>query len=104
MMMKINKENLNIDQEIIKAIDQDIKPVLNSHGGDLSIKSFEDGILTISLLGACKNCLSAQFTSEDLIKNTLIEKFPEKIKDIRIYNDVDEDMWDFAKKILRKDD
>ena len=102
-MKTINNKNLNIDQKILKVIDQDIKPIINSHGGDLSIKSFDNGILTISLLGACKNCLSAQFTSEDLIKNTLVEKFPEIIKDVRIYNDVDNDMWDFAKKILRKD-
>lgn len=93
----------NLYKDILITVDKDIRPYLRSHGGEIEVKSFEEGTLTVSLFGNCKNCLSAQYTFEDLIKKILEEKYPEEINEVVLYNDIDEDLWKFAKSILNKD-
>ena len=51
-----------IVERIIQIIDQHIRPGIEMDGGNIEFISFQDGILTVSLLGACRTCASASVT------------------------------------------
>lgn len=95
------KQKQSVKDKVISVIKSDIEPIINSHGGKINIKSIEDGIVTITLTGNCNNCISAQITTEEIVKEKLIEKIGDEVKDVRLYREIDEELWDFAKKFLR---
>lgn len=61
---------------IQRFIDEKIAPGVQSHGGDVLIEGLENGILTISLSGACGTCNVQAYTSES-IANYILEEFPD---------------------------
>lgn len=93
-----------INDLIISTMEKEIEPIIASHGGRIIVKSIEDGIVTIALLGNCNKCPSAQITTEEVVKERLMEKFKDYIKDVRLYSDIDDELWEYAKKILRGED
>lgn len=63
-------------QAIQRFIDEKIAPGVQSHGGDVLVEGLENGILTLSLAGACGSCNVQAYTSES-IANYILEEFPE---------------------------
>lgn len=61
---------------IQRFIDEKIAPGVNSHGGEVLIRSLENGILTLTLSGACGSCGVLAYTSES-IANYVLEEFPD---------------------------
>ncbi|NLI96737.1 MAG: NifU family protein [Synergistaceae bacterium] len=51
-------------EQILKVIEEEIKPALQSHGGDIEFVGFEEseGKLSVRLVGACGTCPFAQET------------------------------------------
>ncbi len=90
---------MDIMEQLKKVIDEDIRPSLLSHYGDIEIISFEDGVFRFRLLGNCSGCPSAKFTVEEIIEGPLKEKVPE-VKEVVLENTVSEELLDMAKKIL----
>lgn len=90
-------------EHIEKVFNEDIRPYLRNHGGDVEIISIENGIVKIRMLGQCSGCPSASLTIEEVIKNTLREKGC-KIKEIVVENQISQDMLDLAHKLLHRND
>ena len=88
--------NLN---EIESFIEKNIRPYLNSHGGDMEIVSFDNNILRVKLIGQCMTCPASADTFDESIKDVLLSEFKE-LKDVILVNDVPDDMLDMALKIL----
>lgn len=88
-------------QEIEKVIDQQIRPQLATHGGDIRVLSFEDGVVRFELLGRCSGCPAANITTEELIRETLRQEVA-AVKDVVLVEEVDEDLVDQARAILRR--
>jgi len=86
--------------KIEKVLDEKVRESLYSHGGDVEIKSFENGILRVKLLGQCSSCPAAKATNEDLIKYNVMEEIPE-VKDVILVEEVSEELLDMARKILK---
>ena len=82
--------------EITKVVDEQIRPRLQAHGGDLSIISFEEGILRIKLHGACSTCPSAQLTMEETVKAAL----DGLVEDVFVVTSINDDLLNYAKTIL----
>ena len=61
----------------IKEILNNIRPYLNSDGGDLEFVKYEDGYVYIKLLGACQMCGFVDTTIENGIYETLKQELPE---------------------------
>ncbi len=80
-------------------IEKEIRPALASHGGDVEVTAFEDGILWVKLLGQCANCPAAKETNENLITTTLVSAIPE-IKEVKLDESMDQSMLDMARKLL----
>ena len=48
--------------------------------GDVKFNRFENGVVYVSMIGACSNCMVADVTLEDGIEAALINEIPEVIK------------------------
>lgn len=80
LVMTMKKNN---DKEIttkIKEVIEKLRPYLQNDGGDVEFKKFENGVVYVSLTGACSNCPMATMTLQDGIEEALINEIPEVIK------------------------
>ena len=80
---KITQENTN-NEEIIKSIIEDIRPYLNSDGGDIEFIKYEDNYVFVKLYGACSHCGFQDFTLNDNILELIKEQIPEVISVINV--------------------
>ncbi|MDD2469403.1 MAG: NifU family protein [Bacilli bacterium] len=68
----------------IKEVLNTIRPFLMSDGGDVEFVRFEDGIVYVKLLGACRHCALADMTLESMVEEALIFEIPEVIKVVSV--------------------
>lgn len=77
--VQVERTESEIVEEIKSVIDK-VRPYLQNDGGDVIFKHFENGVVYVSLVGACSNCPMALMTLQDGIENALISEIPEVIK------------------------
>ena len=73
---KINeKSSPNESNEIINKInevlDTKVRPAVAKDGGDITFKSFEEGVVTVELKGSCSGCPSSLVTLKQGVQNLL---------------------------------
>lgn len=68
-----------IMEEKIKATLEELRASLQSHGGDLELKSITGTVVKLKLMGACGGCPHAMMTLKRGIEATLKEKVDPKI-------------------------
>ena len=71
--------NKEIEVKIIEVLDK-IRLYLQNDGGDVQFKRFENGVVYVSLVGACSNCPMAAMTLQDGVESALVSEIPEVIK------------------------
>lgn len=76
-MKNVKKDKINDSDEekIISTINQ-LRPYLNSDGGDIEYIKYEDGYVYVKLYGACAACAFQDFTLQDNISEALKEIVP----------------------------
>ncbi len=57
--------------------DEQVRPSLQGHGGNVEIIDLDNGKLFVKLLGGCQGCSSSKATLKDGIQNLVIKNFPE---------------------------
>jgi Fe-S cluster biogenesis protein NfuA len=67
-------------EQILKIIDSDIRPSLNSDGGDVSFVSLDGSVLTLQLQGACACCPRASETLKCFVERIIHQKVSENIE------------------------
>ena len=75
-----NKQNSNlneIEQRIVKILDEKIRPAVARDGGDIKFKEFKDGIVKVQLQGSCSGCPSSTMTLKQGVQNLLCHYLPE---------------------------
>lgn len=79
-------ESSDIEQDDIKAIqamlNARIRPAVKRDGGDIKFISFEDGVLTVEMQGACKGCPYAERTLKDGVEK-ILKTYISSIKEVR---------------------
>ena len=81
----INKDpyidnNINlveIEKQIIKILDQKIRPAVARDGGDIKFKEFKNGVVKVQLQGSCSGCPSSTMTLKQGVQNLLCHYIPE---------------------------
>lgn len=71
------------DEKVIEKINDvldKIRPYLENDGGSVKFNRFENGVVYVTLIGACAGCPMASSTLEDGIEQALINEIPEVIK------------------------
>lgn len=83
-----------MEQKISEIIDE-LRPFLMNDGGNINFIKLEDGIVYISLQGACAYCGMQDFTVKDGIERIIKEKVPE-VKEVKVIpNIIDEEDYLF---------
>ncbi len=63
--------------QIIEILDTYIKPAVETDGGMISFKSFDEGVVTVELKGSCSGCPSSTITLKRGIEGMLTKMIPE---------------------------
>ena len=66
-----------IIDKIKEVLDSKIRPAVARDGGDITFKSFVDGIVTVELKGSCSGCPSSIMTLKQGVQNLLCHYIPE---------------------------
>ena len=67
---------MKIEEKIQEVLNK-VRPMLKNDGGDVEFVKFEDGIVYVSMIGACSGCPMAAITLNEGIKSVLVEEIPE---------------------------
>ena len=67
----------DIINKINEVLDTKIRPAVARDGGDITFKSFKDGIVTVELKGSCSGCPSSIMTLKQGVQNLLCHYIPE---------------------------
>ncbi|WP_409015442.1 NifU family protein [Anaerostipes caccae] len=86
-------------REIEKVLEEDVRPYLLEHEGNVRISEYKEGILKVRLTGQCSGCPSAALTTEELIAEAVKKKISE-VKDVVLVNEVSDDLIEMAKKLM----
>jgi len=66
-----------IIDKINEVLDSKIRPAVARDGGDITFKSFENGVVTVELKGSCSGCPSSIMTLKQGVQNLLCHYIPE---------------------------
>tara|TARA_Y100000590_G_scaffold256039_1_gene287590 strand:+ start:578 stop:1135 length:558 start_codon:yes stop_codon:yes gene_type:complete len=68
---EVANEASDIVKKINEILDAKIRPAVARDGGDITFKSFKDGIVTVELKGSCSGCPSSTATLKQGVQNLL---------------------------------
>ena len=71
------KDLEEIEKQIVKILDQKIRPAVAKDGGDIKFKEFKDGVVKVQLQGSCSGCPSSTMTLKQGVQNLLCHYLPE---------------------------
>ena len=64
----------------VKEVLEKLRPYLQNDGGDIIFNRYENGVVYVTLTGACKECPLIDNTLESGIEEAIINEIPEVIK------------------------
>ena len=76
----LREDSLNleeIEQKIVKILDQKIRPAVARDGGDIKFKEYKAGVVKVQLQGSCSGCPSSTMTLKQGVQNLLCHYIPE---------------------------
>ncbi len=68
---EVANEASDVVKKINEILDAKIRPAVARDGGDITFKSFKDGIVTVELKGSCSGCPSSTATLKQGVQNLL---------------------------------
>lgn len=72
----------DVVERINKTINK-IRPYIQADGGDVEFVKFEDGVVTVKMLGACAGCMAIDATLTEGIQAILIDEVPE-VREVKL--------------------
>ena len=83
----INQQELGeIETRIVAILDEFVKPAVESDGGNIRFMSYEEGVVSVLLQGACSGCPSSTVTLKQGIENLLKKMLPTLVKEVVAIN------------------
>jgi Fe-S cluster biogenesis protein NfuA len=70
---------MEIENKIKEVLDR-IRPYLENDGGNVTFNRYENGVVYVTLVGACSDCPLADDTLSEGIESALISEIPEVIR------------------------
>jgi Fe-S cluster biogenesis protein NfuA/nitrite reductase/ring-hydroxylating ferredoxin subunit len=65
-----------LEERVTEALDS-VRPYMESHGGNIELLGFEDGVVKLRLEGSCKSCRASSSTLELAVRQALQEAAPD---------------------------
>lgn len=75
--VKFNVASGELDEKIIDALNEYIRPAVENDGGSIDFVEFKEGTVKVALRGACSGCPSSTVTLKQGIQGLLTRMFPE---------------------------
>ena len=78
-----DKKNLQSDEsndvinQIKEVLDSKVRPAVARDGGDITFKSFKEGVVVVELKGSCSGCPSSVMTLKQGVQNLLCHYIPD---------------------------
>lgn len=69
----------SLEDEIRAVIAERIAPAVHRDGGDVELVGVSNGVVKVSMMGACRSCPSSTATLHHGIERTLVEAFPGRV-------------------------
>ena len=70
-------ESNDVINKINEILDAKIRPAVARDGGDITFKSFDNGVVKVELKGSCSGCPSSVMTLKQGVQNLLCHYIPE---------------------------
>ncbi|MES2397878.1 MAG: NifU family protein [Bacteroidota bacterium] len=77
MFTEHSAPSTELEVKIVEILEQYIRPAVESDGGSITFKSFNDGIVTVQLRGSCSGCPSSAITLKAGIEGLLKRMVPD---------------------------
>ena len=68
------------EEDVWKVLEAKVLPGIHRDGGDLQLLGVEDGVVRVSMHGACRSCPASTATLKMGVENTLKQAFPGRIE------------------------
>ena len=81
IFLVIYMDNKDVVNKILVLIEK-LKPFLISDGGNLEFIKYEDNIVYVRMMGACKDCEMMDVTLKEGVEEIIINEIPE-VKEVR---------------------
>ena len=72
-----DEEESEVVTKIKQLLEDHVRPAVEMDGGAIDFKSFEEGIVTVTMKGSCSGCPSSTLTLKAGIENLLKRMIPE---------------------------
>ncbi len=76
MSESLNTGSSDVLERIERVINK-IRPYIQGDGGDIQLVDFQDGIVTVRMIGACAGCMAIDTTLTDGVQAILMDEIPE---------------------------
>ena len=64
------------DEELVEEALEQVRPYINSHGGEVELVSVDDGVVRVRMSGACRGCAASAMTLQRGIEEALRAGYP----------------------------
>lgn len=90
---------MDIKEQVEQVLEERVRPMLHSHGGEVRLVDVRDGNVLVELQGACAGCPSADLSTKGFIEDTLRAAIPE-LNTVELEQTVSDELLNFARCIL----
>ncbi len=73
----VTEEDAEVSKKVIDLLENYVRPAVEQDGGNITFKSYKEGVVTVHLQGSCSGCPSATVTLKAGIENLLKRMVPE---------------------------
>jgi len=70
---------IDVEERVERALEE-VRPYLESHGGNVELLGVEDGVARLRLLGICNGCPSSTLTLKTAVEEAIRKAAPELIR------------------------
>ena len=90
---------MDIREQVEQILEERVRPMLHSHGGEVRLVDVRDGNVFVELQGTCAGCPSADLSTKGFIESTLRAAIPE-LNAVELEQTVSDELLSFARRIL----
>ncbi|MFM1875368.1 MAG: Fe/S biosis protein NfuA [Bacteroidota bacterium] len=76
----------DLEEKIIAILDNEIAPAVAQDGGNITFRSYENGVVNVVLRGACSGCPSSTVTLKKGIETLLKNRLPGEVSEVVAVN------------------
>lgn len=90
-----------LSEKVARVIDEQIRPTLHAHGGDITLVEVKERDVKVRFSGACSSCPSIQSTMDEIVTGSLRRELGDEIDRVILWNAVSDELIDFARDFFR---